>query len=83
MKFHVIELDFPLPPDLDGDILFAQLERNLPERLWLHDLIAPSWDSNKHTFRVTVFEDGFEDRAGIVRCLADLGMVPVENEVWI
>lgn len=83
MNFRVVELDFPIPPGTDGDTIFARLERDLPDRLWLTDAIAPSWDSAKGTFRVTVFESGFEDRAGVVRLLADLGVAPVENEVWI
>jgi hypothetical protein len=82
-RFKVVDLTFVYGQDQDGETIFAALETLLPDRLLEDQLIGPGWNSRTREFTVTVFEGGLEYRAGIARCIRDLGFDATETLTWI
>lgn len=78
--YKVVELEFTTAKGA-GDEVHGVLERNLPERVWQNTGL--SWNTETGRFTITVFEPGLEHRAGIIRCLNDMGFTPMETLLWI
>lgn len=82
-RFKVVDVTFRVHAADDMDTVFEQLERDLPERLWNDQGVHPSWDTATRVFTVTVFERAFEDRAGVVRLIHDMGYQTQEAVAWL
>ncbi len=81
--FKVVDITFHVRDADDMDVVFEQFERYLPDRLWTDQGVAPTWNTATREFVVTVFEHAFEDRAGVVRLVRDLGYEPKETVAWL
>jgi hypothetical protein len=84
-KYKVLDLEFEFTEAVedDGMRIFLALERDLPERLWRDCLVSCGWNIRTRQFRFSIFEEALEDRACVVRCLADMGITPTETVRYI